>query len=91
MRVILFVILASDKDLDEALRDRIRQRIRQYASPRHMPAKIIQVSDIPRTMSGKIAELAVRNVIHGEPVKNTSALDNPEALALYKDLEDLQQ
>lgn len=89
VRVILFVVMRAGCDLDEDLSGRIRLRIRQYASPRHTPAKIIQVSDIPRTMSGKIAELAVRDVIHGRDVKNTSALANPEALANFADLEDL--
>jgi acetoacetyl-CoA synthetase len=66
--------------------DRIRKQIRIGASPRHVPAKIIQVSDIPRTKSNKIVELAVREVIHSRPVKNVEALSNPEALELYKDL-----
>ena len=73
-----------------ALETRIRGVIRAGASPRHVPAKIIPVADIPRTLNGKIAELAVRNVIEGRPVKNREALANPEALDLYKDLPDLQ-
>ncbi len=68
---------------------RIRKQIREGASPRHVPAKIIAVADIPRTKSGKITELAVRDVVHGRVVKNKEALANPEALDLFKDLPDL--
>ena len=89
VRVVLFVRLADGVTLDNSLRDVIRKKIRTGASPRHVPAKIVQVADIPRTKSGKITELAVRNVIHGQPVKNTEALANPEALDYYRDLEDL--
>jgi len=88
--VVLFVRLKEGTGLDEALRDRIRQKIRSGASPRHVPAKIVQIADIPRTKSGKITELAVRDVVHGRPVKNTEALANPEALELYRDLADLR-
>ena len=90
VRVVLFVRLKEGTVLDEALQDKIRRTIRGGASPRHVPAKIIQVADIPRTRSGKITELAVRDVVHGRPVKNTEALANPEALALYKDLAELR-
>ena len=90
VRIVLFVKLGEDIDLDDALAQTIRQRIRREASPRHVPAKIIQVADIPRTMNGKIAELAVRNVIENRLVKNREALANPDALDLYKDLPDLQ-
>jgi acetoacetyl-CoA synthetase len=90
VRVVLFVMMRSATSLDDELSDRIRKRIRQFASPRHTPAKIIQVADIPRTMSGKIAELAVRDVIHGRAVKNTSALANPQVLAYFRDLPELQ-
>ena len=90
VRVILFVKLREGVKLDAALIQVIRKRIRAEASPRHVPAKVIGISDIPRTLSGKIAELAVRNVIEGRPVKNREALANPEALDLYKDLPDLQ-
>jgi acetoacetyl-CoA synthetase len=90
VRVILFVRLQEGVTLDDALRERIRQKIRTGASPRHVPAKIVQVADIPRTKSGKITELAVREVVHGRPVKNTEALANPEALALYRDLPELR-
>ena len=91
VRVVLFVVLREGLSLDDGLRDRIRQSIRANTTPRHVPAKIIQVRDIPRTISGKIVELAVRNVVHGRPVKNTDALANPEALALYRDLPDLAE
>ena len=71
--------------LTEQLIGDIKLKIRQHASPRHVPAKIVSVADIPRTMSGKIAELAVRDVIHGREVKNTSALAYPEALGEFVD------
>ncbi|HEY1773876.1 MAG TPA: acetoacetate--CoA ligase [Gammaproteobacteria bacterium] len=90
VRVILFVRLREGAALDDALRDRIRKTIRSETTPRHVPAKIIAVPDIPRTISGKITELAVRNVIHGRPVKNTDALANPQALEHYRDLAELQ-
>ncbi len=89
-RVVLFVRLRDGIALDEALRDRIRGRIRDHASPHHVPKKIVQVADIPRTISGKISELAVRNAIHGRPVKNADALANPLALELYRDLPELR-
>ncbi|MBM4117259.1 acetoacetate--CoA ligase [bacterium] len=88
-RVVLFVRLGTGLTLDEALKQRIRQRIREHTTPRHVPAVIAQVADIPRTRSGKISELAVREVIHGRPVKNTEALANPEALDLYRDRPEL--
>ena len=72
------------------LQDKIRKKIRAGATPRHVPAKIVAIADIPRTKSGKITELAVRDVVHGRPVKNTEALANPEALDLYRDLPDLR-
>lgn len=90
VRIVLFVRLREGARLDEALVTRIKQQVRQGASPRHVPAKIIQVSDIPRTKSGKITELAVRDVVHGRTVKNKEALANPEALDLYKDLTELK-
>jgi acetoacetyl-CoA synthetase len=90
VRVILFVRLREGLTLDDPLRDRIRRRIRENASPHHVPKRIIQVADIPRTISGKITELAVRDVIHGRPVKNTDALANPRALELFKNLEELR-
>jgi acetoacetyl-CoA synthetase len=90
VRVVLFLRLAEGVTLDDALREKIRRKIRSSASPRHVPAKIVQIADIPRTKSGKITELAVRDVVHGKPVKNTGALANPEALELYRDLPDLR-
>jgi acetoacetyl-CoA synthetase len=89
-RVVLFVRLADGAALDDDLVKRIKTRIREGASPRHVPAKIVAVTDIPRTKSGKIVELAVREVVHGRPVKNKEALANPEALTLFEKLEALQ-
>ncbi|MBS0583223.1 MAG: acetoacetate--CoA ligase [Proteobacteria bacterium] len=83
VRVILFVRLREGFTLDDALRDRIKKQIRANTTPRHVPAKILQVADIPRTISGKITEIAVRETIHGRPVKNTDALANPQALHLF--------
>ncbi|PCJ93480.1 MAG: acetoacetate--CoA ligase [Hyphomicrobiales bacterium] len=90
VRVVLFVRLATGVVLDDDLIKKIRTKVRTGASPRHVPAKVIAVSDIPRTKSGKIVELAVRNVVHGREVKNKEALANPEALELYRDLPELQ-
>ncbi|MBY5741440.1 acetoacetate--CoA ligase [Rhizobium leguminosarum] len=90
VRVILFVRLAPDVMLTEDLVKAIKTRIRTGASPRHVPAKIIAVADIPRTKSGKIVELAVREVVHGRPVKNQEALANPEALGLFAGLSELK-
>ncbi len=90
VRVVLFVKLREGVRLDEALVGRINQQIRANASPRHVPAKILQVADIPRTKSGKIVELAVRDIVHGRPIKNAEALANPEALELYRDLPELR-
>ena len=90
VRVVLFVRLRDGIALDSDLADAIRAKIRQNTTPRHVPARIVQVSDIPRTKSGKIVELAVRKVIHGELVKNREALANPEALDLFVDLPDLK-
>ena len=83
-RIVLFVVLRPGVALDDALRDRIRSEVRRNATPRHVPARIVQVEDIPRTRSGKIVELAVREVVHGRPVKNREALANPEALAQFE-------
>jgi acetoacetyl-CoA synthetase len=88
-RVVLFVRLRDDITLDDSLAEEIRRRIRQNASPRHVPARVIAVADIPRTRSGKIVELAVREVVHGRPVRNREALANPEALDLFAHLPDL--
>lgn len=90
VRVVLFVVLREGYSLDEALKKKIRDTIRTQCTPRHVPAKIMQVTAIPRTKSGKIVELAVREVVHNRPVKNTHALANPEALELYRDLAELQ-
>jgi acetoacetyl-CoA synthetase len=90
VRVVLFVRLQSGVELDEPLRNQIRSTIRARTTARHVPARIIAVPDIPRTRSGKITELAVRNVIHGLPVKNVDALANPGALEHFRDLPDLQ-
>jgi acetoacetyl-CoA synthetase len=90
VRIVLFVRLRDGVALDQGLVDRIRKRIREHASPHHVPRKILQVGDIPRTISGKITELAVREVIHGRPVANREALANPQALDLFRDLRELR-
>jgi acetoacetyl-CoA synthetase len=90
VRVVLFVRLREGSTLDEALRGRIRLVIREGASHRHVPAKIVAVADIPRTRSGKIVELAVREIVHGRAVSNLNALANPEALCLFENLPELQ-
>jgi acetoacetyl-CoA synthetase len=90
VRVVLFVRLRDGLTLDAALVDRIKRQIRTNTTPRHVPAKVLQVADIPRTKSNKIVELAVRNVVHGRPVKNVEALANPEALELYRDRPELR-
>lgn len=90
-RVVLFVRLRDGIQLDDELKQKIRTTIRNNATPRHVPAVIAQVNDIPRTISGKIVELAVRQVIHGEEVKNTDALANPEALSEFSDRAELQE
>ena len=90
VRVVLFVRLQDGLRLDDALAERIRQHIRANTTPRHVPAKVVQVTDIPRTKSNKIVELAVRNVVHGLPVKNVESLANPEALEQYRDREELK-
>jgi acetoacetyl-CoA synthetase len=89
VRVVLFVRLAEGVALDAALEKKIRDKIRTGATPRHVPARIVAVTDIPRTKSGKITELAVRDVVHGRTVKNKEALANPEALELYRNLPQL--
>ncbi len=89
VRVVLFVRLRDGITLDEALKKRIAATIREHTTPRHVPAKIIQVADIPRTISGKIVELAVRDIVHNRPVKNTDALANPQALELFRNLPEL--
>jgi len=89
IRIVLFVKLKEKASLDEKLKTEIKNKLRQLVSPRHVPAKIISVADIPRTRSGKITELAVRDVINGKKIKNIEALSNPEALDLFKDLSEL--
>jgi acetoacetyl-CoA synthetase len=91
VRVVLFVVLKPGCTLDDALRDRIKRQIRAGASPRHLPARIVQVADIPRTKSGKITELAVRDIVHGREVKNKEALANPEALELFRGIAELRE
>lgn len=90
VRVVLFVVMKKGWNLDSNLIKEIKTAIRKGASPRHVPAKIIEVTDIPRTKSGKITEIAVRDVVMGRPIKNVEALANPESLELYKDIEELQ-
>jgi acetoacetyl-CoA synthetase len=90
VRVVLFVRLRDGVVLDEALEKRIRDQIRRNTTPRHVPARIVQVDDVPRTLSGKVVELAVRNVVHGLPVKNTDALANPRALEQFRDRPELR-
>ena len=91
VRVVLFVNLAQGIELDSLLTEAIKKQIRDNTTPRHVPAKIIAVADIPRTKSGKIVELAVRNVVHNQAVKNQEALANPEALQLFSNLRELQE
>ena len=90
VRIVLFVRLRPGVTLDDSLRDRLRRRIREHASRHHVPKRIVQVADIPRTISGKITELAVREVIHGRSVTNAEALANPAALGLFRDLPELR-
>jgi acetoacetyl-CoA synthetase len=90
-RVVLFVKLRDGQTLDAQLEERIRSEIRRHASPRHVPAKIVQVADIPRTRNGKVVELAVKAVVHGMPVPNTDALANPDALEHFRDLPQLSE
>ena len=87
--MILFVVLRPGRTLDDDLRQEIRRQIRAETTPRHVPAVIAQVPDIPRTKSGKIVELAVKKVIHGHEVKNRSALANPETLEHFRNREEL--
>jgi acetoacetyl-CoA synthetase len=91
VRVVLFVVLRPGSELDDELRQHIRDVVRTNTTPRHVPAKIVAVADIPRTKSGKIVELAVRSVVHGETVRNTEALANPEALDNFRNLAELAE
>jgi acetoacetyl-CoA synthetase len=88
-RVVLFVRLRDGAALTPDLEERIRRRVRENTTPRHVPARIVQVTDVPRTKSGKIVELAVRDVVHGREVKNKEALANPEALDQYRNRPEL--
>jgi acetoacetyl-CoA synthetase len=90
VRVVLFVVLRDGLEMDETLQDKIKRQIRNGATPRHVPAKIVAVPDIPRTKSGKITEIAVRDLVHGREVKNKEALANPEALDYYRAISELQ-
>jgi acetoacetyl-CoA synthetase len=90
-RIVLFVKLAENLKLDDGLKVNIKSVIRKNTTPRHVPAKIIQVPDIPRTISGKIVELAVTNIIHQQPVKNRDALANPDALKAFENIPELQE
>ncbi len=90
VRIVLFVWLREGVVFDDALAGKIRRQIRANTSPLHVPKVIVPVADIPRTISGKITEIAVRDVIHGRPVRNTDALANPEALDLFRDLPELR-
>ena len=89
-RIVLFVQLRDGVELDDGLRERIRRRIRDEETPRHVPARVVQAPAIPRTISGKIVELAVRKAIHGEEVTNQDALANPDALGFFRDLPELR-
>ncbi len=89
--MVLFVKLREGLELDDALAKRIKTQIRQGASPRRVPARVLQVSDIPRTKSGEIVELAVRDVVHGRDVQNKAALANPEALEQYRNRPELRE
>ena len=88
-RIVLFVKLRDGAVLDQPTIDMIRRRIRENTTPRHVPARVVSVTDIPRTKSGKIVELAVRDVVHGRPVRNSEALANPEALGQFRDRPEL--
>jgi acetoacetyl-CoA synthetase len=90
-RIVLFVRLAAGAVLDLSLEERIRAVLRTEASPRHVPAKILAVEDLPRTINGKLVELAVRDVVHGREPGNLDALANPESLAHFRDRPELSQ
>jgi acetoacetyl-CoA synthetase len=90
-RIVLFVVLRAGHILDDALTAKIRSTVRSVLSPRHVPSKVLQVPDLPRTRSGKLTELAVRAVVHGESPGNEEALANPEALRHFRDRVELKQ
>jgi acetoacetyl-CoA synthetase len=89
-RVVLFVVMQDGRSFTQETAAIIRTKVRENTSPRHVPTRIVAVPDIPRTLSGKIAEIAVREVVHGRPVKNSSALANPDTLHYFESLEELQ-
>ena len=91
VRIILFLVLNRPNSLDELLIKKLKKAIRSEASPRHVPAKILEVNDIPRTKNGKIVELAVKNIIEGNKIKNIQALANPEVLDQYKNIKELKK
>ena len=91
VRVVLFLRIQTGHQLNDALRERLRKTIREGTSPRHVPEKILQVAEIPRTRSGKIVEIAVRDIVHGRDVTNTDALANPEALEHFKNRAELAE
>ena len=90
VRIVLFIVLKKPKSFNEELSSKLKKAIRLNASPRHVPKKIIEVSDIPRTKNGKIVEIAVKNIIEGNKIKNIQALANPETLDQFKDLKELK-
>ena len=90
MRIILFLVLYKPNSLDNFFIEKLKKTIRLEASPRHVPAKIIEISDIPRTKNGKIVELAVKNIIEGNKIKNIQAIANPNVLNQYKNLKQLK-
>ena len=89
VRIVLFVVLPAGQQLDAALTGRIKAVIRTHCTPRHVPAKVLQVPDIPRTLNGKKVEIAVTRILHGEAVRNRDALANPESLDAFRDLPQL--
>ena len=90
IRIVLFLVLDKHNSLNENLIEKIKKNIRFQASPRHVPSKIIEVTDIPRTKNNKIVELAVKNVVEGNKIKNIQALSNPESLKQFKNLIELK-
>ena len=90
IRIILFLVLKKNIKLSEKLKIEIKKSIRKYASPRHVPNKLIQIGDIPRTKNGKIVELAVKNIIEGNEIKNIEAISNPEILKNFENIKELK-
>jgi acetoacetyl-CoA synthetase len=91
VRVVLFVVMKEQQELTDELKDQLRRRIKRNTTPRHVPEVIVSVAALPRTLSGKIVELAVRAVVHNLPVKNQEALANPEALEYFRNIPELQK